>query len=608
MRHRSAAATIVSGALIAVTAPAARAQQPVNPAVSTLVEKSAAVKEKNNQPPTGFNVDAGYLYRPKPGAGESRDRYFYDFRLNGDSIGKRGEAFKEPSFADAITLPEKPSDTPDLLLRFDNGSGTAVGPVADYLRLRPFQAKPTSLLGQLRGVAQVYGQLEQRKVSAAVGVELPPINPLAQISGSLRRAGVSNWLIFGIQGAAEGTAGGAGGAASSRQAGGGESPSGTRDIGLVTYRSYLGTGFGYVHSDSSKQVRAAIGAIFDLVDLNSAGALIELVNSDALGKKSDTGPGGGAAADPAATRRKAIQDAVATTLKDLSDEQKAQVKSHLTFLLNFSISARLLKTVPGQPLEPRRYGDATQILESADDWELDAAAFLRRLQDPTSPAGDGYRTLVHRYLRTFFGLEGMPPGGDLPGIIEARNQVRTGNPDEPKTRLATAELLNAALFQITADPSDPTVQEIRQAADLPAPVKAGLALSHPLAPFLSGRVLIQEVYPATFRGFVAVVPAGGTGTNPVWRAKLNAALDDQFLLPDRPTVTVALEGVGQYVAVGKYDGSRFRSLLSPSATFYLNPAADQRNWIRLRYENGRDRTSPTVYRNFFTVTLGYQFN
>lgn len=117
----------------------------------------------------------------------------------------------------------------------------------------------------------------------------------------------------------------------------------------------------------------------------------------------------------------------------------------------------------------------------------------------------------------------------------------------------------------------------------------------------ANRLLLERAYPS-IRGV-----SGRDADASVWRAKTAEFLKDAFYLPDRSTANYWVEGAGQYTFIGPSIGSRFYNLFAVTLTYYLNPKADQRNWIRFRFENGRDRAQPEEYKNLAVVSLGADF-
>jgi hypothetical protein len=86
-------------------------------------------------------------------------------------------------------------------------------------------------------------------------------------------------------------------------------------------------------------------------------------------------------------------------------------------------------------------------------------------------------------------------------------------------------------------------------------------------------------------------------------------LENLYTYKDRSSFVFLVENTGQYYFAGE-DGngskSRLNHLFAGTATFYVNPEAQSRGFLRFRYENGRDRAAPTVYLNQLTITVGIE--
>lgn len=72
----------------------------------------------------------------------------------------------------------------------------------------------------------------------------------------------------------------------------------------------------------------------------------------------------------------------------------------------------------------------------------------------------------------------------------------------------------------------------------------------------------------------------------------------------RPTVSVYAESSGWYTARGNFDGKRTRNLLTATVDYWFLPDRDD-TFLRLRYEDGHEWSSPTVRRKqvFLSVSV-----
>ncbi len=77
---------------------------------------------------------------------------------------------------------------------------------------------------------------------------------------------------------------------------------------------------------------------------------------------------------------------------------------------------------------------------------------------------------------------------------------------------------------------------------------------------------------------------------------------------DAAKIELYAESAGWYYLNGHFQTDRFQNLFSVNFKFHLHPEKASDNvWLRLRYENGTDRASPLVYRNFLSASIGISF-
>ena len=70
----------------------------------------------------------------------------------------------------------------------------------------------------------------------------------------------------------------------------------------------------------------------------------------------------------------------------------------------------------------------------------------------------------------------------------------------------------------------------------------------------------------------------------------------------RPTVSVYVESSGWYTARGNFDGKRTRNLLTATVDYWFLPDRDD-TFLRLRYEDGHEWSSPTLRRKQVFVSV-----
>ena len=77
---------------------------------------------------------------------------------------------------------------------------------------------------------------------------------------------------------------------------------------------------------------------------------------------------------------------------------------------------------------------------------------------------------------------------------------------------------------------------------------------------------------------------------------------------DAAKIELYAESAGWYYLNGHFQTDRFQNLFSVNFKYHLHPEkATDDVWFRLRYENGTDRASPLIYRNFLSASLGISF-
>ncbi len=114
---------------------------------------------------------------------------------------------------------------------------------------------------------------------------------------------------------------------------------------------------------------------------------------------------------------------------------------------------------------------------------------------------------------------------------------------------------------------------------------------------VANRLILQSLFPEVANYGVQV-------------AGLRPTLLRLYELKDRSASVLLVENTGQYYFAGD-DGnrasSRLNHLFSATATIYRNPGAEKRNYLRLRYESGRNRAAPEIYLNQAIAAVGIEF-
>jgi hypothetical protein len=187
----------------------------------------------------GFHVDAGYMRQldnSKPS-----DKFYYDVKMNGSQISGSGspltfDDINKPVFQNSTTAAKTLGDVNVYNIRLRKGTAQINGGVFDLVGRKPFEIQA---LSQLRGVANISGTLDGKQINISLGLETPSYHPLSHIS-LIDDLNWTNWIIFGVSGETR-----------PKQTG----IATNTDYGMVTYRAFLGKGWGWVTSKETKYLR-----------------------------------------------------------------------------------------------------------------------------------------------------------------------------------------------------------------------------------------------------------------------------------------------------------------------------------------------------------------
>lgn len=167
---------------------------------------------------------------------EEKYTLYYLVQYKGKSLLKQGVA---PTLANVAAVPDfvtakknGEGDTNDLVFRLEHGNAALTGGIFDALLTKPL---PIPALQGVRGVLQISGQPTGRRVNYAAGLETRLPSPFLLFNaGPSGGANLVNWLFLGLS--AENR---------NMDTSGGSTPSSgtSRDVGLATYRTFVGRGF-----------------------------------------------------------------------------------------------------------------------------------------------------------------------------------------------------------------------------------------------------------------------------------------------------------------------------------------------------------------------------
>lgn len=159
------------------------------------------------------------------GADDHRERWFR-ILYKGSLLRGEGTPFKDATSLD-LSVPSQPEaagDRNEWTLRFEDGTATIGGGLFEAENVRPITLRGLEKL-DLRGAGYVGGDTDGHVLRIAIGVESHPL----RVPG-LAKTGASNWLVLGLNGERQ--------EATDAQAG-------DDDLGLITFRSFLGKAFGW---------------------------------------------------------------------------------------------------------------------------------------------------------------------------------------------------------------------------------------------------------------------------------------------------------------------------------------------------------------------------
>ena len=209
-------------------------------AVSSLANaKSAndlATEAQNPGPVNTFEIDGGYNLNFR--SGNESDSY-YRITYRSSLVKSEGTPFKYASSLDlaAPALTTGRGDRNKLLLRFEQGTTTIGDGLFEANGVAPLTLRGIEALN-LRGTALIAGDADGKTFQFAAGLESPPL----RIPG-LQNTQFSNWIVFGIN-------------AQRQEAT--DSDNDDKNVGLLTYRAFLGKAFGWRKSADVDKTAAKI--------------------------------------------------------------------------------------------------------------------------------------------------------------------------------------------------------------------------------------------------------------------------------------------------------------------------------------------------------------
>lgn len=546
----------------------AHAQTSSSVAESTAAAGAAKQVDQKAEPKGGPGLKADLGYR-RLFANDTNSTY-YKIDFQGRTLTTHGTAFSDAS--SYTSFPTFSNDDPALQLKIERGVTKASGPLADYLQL-------TNLPGirGIRGVVQGYGTLDDlSSLGFVIGIERRPI--------SARIRSVPNFLTVGLQSGTQPVSSTSASAAAGTE---GNTGNNHRDVGIFAFRQYAGYSPLTLYSDFRKRVRKLATDLpaNTVITLNDFYPRVQQGDDTVL----DALPDAAAAAEEDPTKADALRKVIAEDLAALTPEDRKTLVGDFVLAAPFSLANfagastdagnAIIRRLPATGGSEQQQALPNAVEKAANppagarigDWRSSpdkavaaASAFVGRggiaLDSKTGAGADKNMSDASKEEKATY-------------LSNRRRYVKeTLKITDAKILAAIDRLLTVAYQQDNSSDKDALL-------------------------IAANRVLLVSSIPelATF-GNVA--------------RGLKPTLLNMYAHPDRAPFILLAENTGQYYFSGD-DGnsvkSRLNSLFAASLTVYANPSGDQRSYVRLRYENGRNRAAPTIYLNQITVAAGLEF-
>ena len=202
--------------------------------------------QAGNQTPAPVNaisIDGGYAFRF---GSNGKNESYYRVEYRGRPVREHGTPFKSARALDLLApkLDSAGGDVPTIALRYENAQAYAAGGVIEALGAREVPLAALTSLG-LRGAARIGADAKLNRITAAVGLETPPF----RLPG-LANSGVTNWIVFGVNG-------------ERREATDSVGPDASYALG--TFRLFVGKAFGWRKSADVNQTAAKL--VKDILEL-----------------------------------------------------------------------------------------------------------------------------------------------------------------------------------------------------------------------------------------------------------------------------------------------------------------------------------------------------
>jgi hypothetical protein len=515
---------------------------------------------------TSWDISSGYLSNL---SGEHTSESYYSVKYQGQQIAGSGSPVTGITGTGATDVPSAANQDSILSLDLSRDSTSGGGELFDLLKGLPLKNSGFNPLKDYSGSVVIAGTASQSPshIDVDVGVEHDPWYPLLGLNKHSSLS-ITNWVILGLQG---GTLAGKNTNASTGT--GSTNPTdqtAENDELLFTYRSFFGTYIGKPQlSQSEKALRQQI--LTDAPKLSNIGDLTEALD------KSDTDT----------NTDKISKDSVFIAELQLADTVPAvtstKVNSSPTFDLDGYAFIKEIALIGSQ-----HKNELTEDpISNFANWPVNvqiAFEFSQAENDPKEYPGhyQEYKAAIDAYLQNQIYTETT----DI-----AINVVVKG--------LIQEMLFAGSKYSMIDDQDIPSsiIASAEKGYTSGKPTDGGLSLKRAYVR-IANRELLDSVFPDAFTD-----PTTGA----LWQDKLTLFESKYDVSPTETPVSLWFTDDGWATVAGKPVNGGINNLLGANLTYYFNPQAVNRIWITLQYQNGRNRSAPTEYQNFYALTTGISF-
>jgi hypothetical protein len=556
------------------------------PAPSSAAAGAADAAQGQSPKGTGFELDAGYrLIFHKTQA----DTGYYQLTYQGTELFGSGKALTDANAGTAppptaASIANSAISSP-LSLVLSKGVAKTNTPIFDTAGQKPLSIQ-LPFLKQVSGTAAIYGSFQGPKVTAAVGLQ----NTWHPLSPFNKYLSVANWLNAGIDGEWSNVASTA-----------------ESDHLNLTASAFLGRGFGWVYSEhATKSAQTSIAKqtgqpVAETTLFDTAADTLRIAENDPR-TNDDAGHEAAVALQiiDGLCILKPPGDSFNVVSAGVAGAIKAPVPKSVSLTWTFNDNKdgtgtyKVLsnKDVSFAGLAPHTYNESGK-------WSLaDPMHNVLRLTPKT--IDDKHKPTVHVCTFDVVSPTAFALNTDLFGTRTVRYVLQTPTKTyfplkkyllyDPADWKGYVNTIGGALDKTPNYDGDAIFTETYKTASQFFDPKADLQK-------INRDALAKAVHDSLAHWL------DGTA----WTKYVTAYFS--HVLPDRPTCAISVEDSIQWAAAGGTwaAGTRLQNIAAGTLTWWPVPREPTKYWVRLRYENGRERSEPTSYLNQVTFTGGVQF-